>query len=259
MRWFELPSPPLFCVSGSLPLPPFLFTCVLLKPLLQDALSLNRSPSFSYTNSGSCCFSQWPTLTGPADGSPLRLWSGHAGILPTTDPSSLFLTVLPPLQHVNESQGHRSFMPRTWLSAPPPTAWESLSTYSLQKSLLFLWFLVLLMFISGFLKLAIWHNFPWKVGKLFKKFFLSCVYGWICVYGWMFMSDSVGRVNVWPLHACFWLLLDAWVSKFCVSVIAIVANDWTQILCLTFPVLNLMKVILCCSALSKQLTILGMV
>lgn len=145
------------------------------------------------------------------------------------------------------------------IHAPPPTAWESLSTYSLQKSLLFLWFLVLLMFISGFLKLAIWHNFPWKVGKLFKKFFLSCVYGWICVYGWMFMSDSVGRVNVWPLHACFWLLLDAWVSKFCVSVIAIVANDWTQILCLTFPVLNLMKVILCCSALSKQLTILGMV
>lgn len=76
--------------------------------------------SFSYTNSGSCCFSQWPTLTGPADGSPLRLWSGHAGILPTTDPSFLFLTVLPPLQHVNESQGHHSFKPRTWLSTPLP-------------------------------------------------------------------------------------------------------------------------------------------
>ena len=57
-------------------------------------------------------------------------------------------------------------------------------------------------------KLVIWHGFPGES--------LVCLSVKMSGLG----SGSVGRVNMRPLHACFWLVSDAWLCIFRVTIAA---------------------------------------
>lgn len=62
-------------------------------------------------------------------------------------------------------------------------------------------------------KLVIWYGFLWKVPSVFL---LKIPIYFICVYGSVPVCFLVYNC-MWPLNACFWLVLNAWVYTFRVS------------------------------------------